>query len=65
MTPEMTRPPEATTAPGSGAPSDEERIALGLADLARAAEELRRLDLDDTEPGLSFDAAWTSSEVAR
>lgn len=47
------------------APPDEERIALGLAELARAAEELRRLDLADAEPSLTFDAAWTASEAVR
>ncbi|HUG61161.1 MAG TPA: hypothetical protein VMP03_04910 [Methylomirabilota bacterium] len=65
MTENTTRVPEATIVPSSAAPPDEERIALGLADLARAAEELRRLGLDDVEPGLTFDAAWTSSEAAR
>jgi hypothetical protein len=47
-----------SSSPPPDAGLDEIRIAAGLAELAAAADRLRRLPLDDEEPGLTFDPTW-------
>lgn len=55
--------PTSPPPPSDSQQSAEERIADGLADLARAADSLRQLDLDGIEPRFSFDAAWDAEET--
>ena len=56
--------PTSPPPPNEDPPFDAERVAAGLADLARAADSLRQLDLEGIEPAFAFDAAWESEEAA-